>query len=39
VLERARVPAVEKLSRLFQELAWKAVIPHPISGVPAKATR
>jgi len=33
-----KLPEAEKLNRLLQELAWDAVIHHPLSGVKAKAS-
>jgi hypothetical protein len=36
-LEGDGVLEVAQLNRQFQELVWKAVIPHPLSGVPARA--
>jgi hypothetical protein len=38
ILKKAGSPDdVEKLNRLLQELAWQAVISHPLSGVQAEA--
>ena len=33
VLARAKIADEEKLNRLLQELAWEAVVGHPLSGV------
>jgi hypothetical protein len=33
VLAKAKLPDEEKLNRLLQELAWEAVVSHPLSGV------
>ena len=34
VLAKAKLPDEDKLNRLLQELAWEAVVGHPLSGVP-----
>ena len=34
----SKLPDAEKLNRLLQELAWEAVIQHPLSGVKAAAS-
>jgi hypothetical protein len=36
VLARMKGPEGEKLNRLLQELAWEAVVRHPLSGVKAE---
>jgi hypothetical protein len=33
VLAKAKLPDEDKLNRLLQELAWEAVVGHPLSGV------
>ena len=33
VSQITKLPEAEKLNRLLQEIAWKAVIGHPMSGV------
>ena len=33
VLAKAKLPEEDKLNRLLQELAWEAVVGHPLSGV------
>lgn len=39
VLARTNIKDTEKLNRLLQELAWEAVIKHPLSGVQADSPR
>ena len=34
VSQLAKMPEAEKLNRMLQEIAWKAVTEHPMSGVP-----
>ncbi len=34
VLAKAKLSDEDKLNRLLQELAWEAVLGHPLSGVP-----
>jgi hypothetical protein len=35
-LAKTKLPDVEKLNRLLQDLAWQAVTEHPLSGVKAR---
>lgn len=39
VLKNAKIPEVDKLNQLLQQLAWDAVSTHPMSGVKAESTR